>query len=281
MSTSKKLQNKFVFWYHIIDTSSDQDYKAQIKKLAQFETLEDFWSIFQYLKKPDDYKQPIEIQLFKDGITPMWEDENNKKGGRISLKLRKEFSNLVWEELIFAFIGGYFNKEIKDEINGLVINCKKDFNTLQLWTRNFDSEINKGIENNLRELLNIPKEVILEIKSFNVQHYQNNYNNNYNNYNKQGNYMKKRQNNNYYKKRESYENNKENKYYENKEGNNQVEKEVKDTKEIKEEEGNDEGKKEEKIVEKKESKEITNDNGNEKKEEKKEVKKKKKKKVEK
>ena len=98
MSTSKKLANKFVFWYHIIDATSDQDYQAQIKKLAQFETLEDFWSIFQYLKKPDDYKQPIEIQLFKDGITPMWEDENNKKGGRISLKLRKEFSNLVWEE---------------------------------------------------------------------------------------------------------------------------------------------------------------------------------------
>ena len=281
MSTSKKLANKFVFWYHIIDATSDQDYQAQIKKLAQFETLEDFWSIFQYLKKPDDYKQPIEIQLFKDGITPMWEDENNKKGGRISLKLRKEFSNLVWEELIFAFIGGYFNKEIKDEINGLVINCKKDFNTLQLWTRNFDNEINKGIENNLRELLNIPKEVILEIKPFNVQHYQNNYNNYNNNYNKQGNYMKKRQNNNYYKKRESYENNKENKYYENKEGNNQAEKEVKEAKEIKEEEGTDEGKKEEKIVEKKESKEIVNDNNNEKKEEKKEVKKKRKKKVEK
>ena len=205
MSTSKKLANKFVFWYHIIDTSSDQDYKSQIKKLAQFETLEEFWSIFQYLKKPDDFKQPIEIQLFKDGITPMWEDENNKNGGRISLKLRKEYSNLVWEELIFAFIGGYFDKEIKDEINGLVMNCKKDFNTLQIWTKNFNTEVNKGIEKNIRELLNIPKEVILEIKPFNMQYkeYPNNYNN-YNNYNKQGNYMKKRQNNNYYKHIYSY-----------------------------------------------------------------------------
>ena len=271
MSTEKKLSNKFVFWYHIIDTSSDQDYKSQIKKLAQFETLEEFWSIFQYLKKPDDFKQPIEIQLFKDGITPMWEDENNKNGGRISLKLRKEYSNLVWEELIFAFIGGYFNKEIKDEINGLVMNCKKDFNTLQIWTKNFNTEVNKGIEKNIRELLNIPKEVILEIKPFNMQYkeYPNNYNN-YNNYNKQGNYMKKRQNNNYYKKRESYENPKENKLNENKEGNNQIEKE--DKKEKNEEENSNE-----KIVEKKESKEIANENTSEKKE----VKKKKKKKVEK
>ena len=212
MSSPKKLQNKFVFWYHIINTSYDQDYKAQIKKLAQFETLEDFWAIFQYLKKPDDCKQPIEFQLFKEGIAPMWEDENNKNGGRIALKLRKEFSNLVWEELVFAFIGGYFAKEIKDEINGLVINCKKDFNTLQIWTKSFSDEVTSGIEKNIREILSIPKEVVLDIKPFSMQqnkeynsyHSYNNYNN-YNNY--KGNYQKKKQSNNYYKKKETYENN--------------------------------------------------------------------------
>ena len=212
-STEKKLQNKFVFWYHIINnTPSDQDYKAQIKKLAQFDTLENFWAIFQYLKKPDDIKQPIEFQLFKEGIAPMWEDDQNKNGGRIALKLRKEYSNLVWEELVFAFIGGYFAKEIKDEINGLVINCKKDFNTLQIWTKSFSDEVTSGIEKNIREILSIPKEVVLDIKPFSMQqnkeynsyHSYNNYNN-YNNY--KGNYQKKKQSNNYYKKKETYENN--------------------------------------------------------------------------
>ena len=212
-STEKKLENKFVFWYHIINnTPSDQDYKAQIKKLAQFDTLENFWAIFQYLKKPDDIKQPIEFQLFKEGIAPMWEDDQNKNGGRIALKLRKEYSNLVWEELVFAFIGGYFAKEIKDEINGLVINCKKDFNTLQIWTKSFSDEVTSGIEKNIREILSIPKEVVLDIKPFSMQqnkeynsyHSYNNYNN-YNNY--KGNYQKKKQSNNYYKKKETYENN--------------------------------------------------------------------------
>ena len=212
-STEKKLENKFVFWYHIINnTPSDQDYKAQIKKLAQFDTLENFWAIFQYLKKPDDIKQPIEFQLFKEGIAPMWEDDQNKNGGRIALKLRKEYSNLVWEELVFAFIGGYFAKEIKNEINGLVINCKKDFNTLQIWTKSFSDEVTSGIEKNIREILSIPKEVVLDIKPFSMQqnkeynsyHSYNNYNN-YNNY--KGNYQKKKQSNNYYKKKETYENN--------------------------------------------------------------------------
>ena len=222
-STEKKLENKFVFWYHIINnTPSDQDYKAQIKKLAQFDTLENFWAIFQYLKKPDDIKQPIEFQLFKEGIAPMWEDDQNKNGGRIALKLRKEYSNLVWEELVFAFIGGYFAKEIKDEINGLVINCKKDFNTLQIWTKSFSDEVTSGIEKNIREILSIPKEVVLDIKPFSMQqnkeynsyHSYNNYNN-YNNY--KGNYQKKKQSNNYYKKKETYENNKDFKHSDSKE----------------------------------------------------------------
>ena len=276
MSEVKKLENKFVFWYHIIDTSSGQDYKTQIKKLAQFDTLEDFWAIFQYLKKPDDIKQPIEFQLFREGIAPMWEDEKNKNGGKIALKLRKDYSNLVWEELIFAFIGGYFAKEIKDEINGLVINCKKDFNTLQIWTKSFTDEVTTGIEKNIRELLNIPDQVVLEIKSFNAQ-YNNSYNN-YNNYNNyKGNYNKKRQNNNYYNKR-SYDNNKDFKYGESKEGI-KKDKEAKEVKEVKEskEETDKEKKDDDTPIEKKESKDIEKTSQKEK-EEVKEVKKKKKKK---
>ena len=216
MSKSQKLSNKFVFWYHINEISADQEYESQIKKLAEFETLEDFWAIFQYLKKPDDCKQAIEFQLFKNQIKPMWEDENNKNGGRIALKLRKEFSNLVWEELVFAFIGGYFDKEIKDEINGLVINCKKDFNTLQIWIKTYTTEVTSALEKNIREILNIPNEVALDIKPFNqpqkdYSNYNNNYNNNnynqyYNNYNNYKGYnQKKKQNNNYYKKRGSKE----------------------------------------------------------------------------
>ena len=286
MSTVKKLSNKFVFWYHIIDNSSSEDYKAQIKKLAEFDTLDDFWAIFQYLKKPDDYKQPVEMQLFKEGIKPMWEDENNKNGGKIALKLRKEYSNLVWEELVFAFIGGYLAKEIKDEINGLVINCKKDFNTLQIWTKSFSVEVTSGIEKNIRDILNIPPEVVLEIKQFNMQYKEHNsnysnYNNYNNNYNYKGNYMKKRQINNYYKKNNSYENNANFKFNDNKEGN-KIEKELKENKE---ESATDKGKKEdEKIVEKKDSMEAEEPKEKEKDKEKedfKEVKKKKKKKVDK
>ena len=291
MSEPKKLSNKFVFWYHINEISADQEYESQIKKLAEFETLEDFWAIFQYLKKPDDCKQAIEFQLFKSPIKPMWEDENNKDGGKIALKLRKEYSNLVWEELVFAFIGGYFAKEIKDEINGLVINCKKDFNTLQIWIKSFNNEVTSALEKNIREILNIPSEVALDIKPFNApqkehNNYYNNYNN-YNNYNYKGYNQKKKQNNNYYKKKESKET-KDHKNYNNFESKNSNEKENKeeDKKVTKTEEDNTKKEKEtvkEKEKPKEEEKEKEKEENVEKKESKEsfsEVKKKKKKKKE-
>ena len=278
MSKSKKnLSDKFAFWYHINEISSEEEYESQIKKLAEFDTLEDFWAIFQYLKKPDDCKQAIEFQLFRHPIKPMWEDENNKNGGRISLKLRKEFSNLVWEELVFAFIGGYFAKEINDEINGLVINCKKDFNALQIWIKSYSNEITSAIEKNIREMLCIPKEVVLDIKPFNQpQKDYNNYNNynnynsynnyNYNNYNNYNNYKgynqkkNKNKNNNYYKKRGSNEAkefriNESNKVVEDKKDVVNEEDKTKEEKEIKKEKENEKEKEKEKENEKEKEKE--------------------------
>ena len=283
MSKSKKnLSDKFAFWYHINEISSEEEYESQIKKLAEFDTLEDFWAIFQYLKKPDDCKQAIEFQLFRHPIKPMWEDENNKNGGRISLKLRKEFSNLVWEELVFAFIGGYFAKEINDEINGLVINCKKDFNALQIWIKSYSNEITSAIEKNIREMLCIPKEVVLDIKPFNQpQKDYNNYNNynsynnyNYNNYNNYNNYKgynqkkNKNKNNNYYKKRGSNEAkefkiNESNKVVEDKKDVVNEEDKTKEEKEIKKEKENEKEKEKENEKEKEKEKEREKEKENE------------------
>ena len=99
-SQKTKLSNKYVFWFRIsedilknqfpkqaLDTS---EYESQVKKIAEFDTIEDFWAVYQHIKKPDNCKQGIEIQLFKENIKPMWEDEFNKNGGKLSLKLNKE-----------------------------------------------------------------------------------------------------------------------------------------------------------------------------------------------
>ena len=116
--------------------------------------------------KPDSCKPRIEFQMFKNPIMPMWEDEHNKNGGKISIKLRKDYTTIIWEEMIFALISGVLPKEIKEQINGIVVSSRKEFNVLQIWFRNYNSNITADIEQCIRDLLQIPNEVDLEIKQF-------------------------------------------------------------------------------------------------------------------
>ena len=226
----KKLENKFSFLYRIDDNTKHQaqkqilakeKYEVQVKKIAEFDTIEDFWAIFQHLRKPDGFRPGIEYFMFKEQIKPLWEDENNKNGGRFTIKLKRGYTTIIWEEMIFALIGGILPKEIKDEINGIVVTSKKEFNTLQIWFKTFDSKIVSEIEKTLRDLLVIPEEVKLETKQFNINvnntNNNNNNNTNINSNNKKeyGNYNKKNKNNKSegFREKNYYNNNKNNYYY--------------------------------------------------------------------
>ena len=227
-----KLENKFSFWYRISDDIAQYQgpkqaldkkiYETQVKKIHEFDTVEDFWGIFQHLRKPDSCRPGIEFMMFKEPIIPMWEDENNKNGGKISIKLRKQFTTIIWEEMIFALIGGILPKEMKEEINGIVVTSRKEFNTLQIWFKTFDESINNDLEQCIRGLLVIPDEVTLEIKQFNKNKKENNekkaggyynnkgYNYNNNNYYDDG-YDKYKEEKNQYKKNKHHNYNNKNK----------------------------------------------------------------------
>ncbi len=45
---------------------------------------------------------------------PIWEDEHYKNGGKISIKLRKNQTTIILEEMIFALISDILPKEIKE-----------------------------------------------------------------------------------------------------------------------------------------------------------------------
>ena len=193
LTPNKKLENKFSFLYRIDDNTQNQNqkqvmekekYESQVKKIAEFDTIEEFWGIFQHLRKPDSCRPGIEYFMFKEPIKPMWEDENNKNGGRFSIKLKHGYTTIIWEEMIFALIGGILPKEMKDEINGIVVTSRKEFNTLQIWFKNYDDKITEDLEQCIRDLLVIPQEVKIEKRQFNKKDYgNNNINNNTNNNN--------------------------------------------------------------------------------------------------
>ena len=215
-----KLENKFSFLYRIDDNIQHQSqkqvlakekYESQVKKIAEFDTIEDFWDIFQHLRKPDSCRPGIEFFMFKGDIKPLWEDENNKNGGRFSIKLKQGYTTIIWEEMIFTLIGGILPNEIKEEINGIVVTSKKEFNTLQIWFKTFDTKITSEIEKCLRDILVIPPEVKLEPKKFNINVTNNTINNINNNSNNDNNTNNNNNNSNNNKKEYgNYNNNKNN-----------------------------------------------------------------------
>jgi len=49
------------------------DYNDNIKTLASFSTVEDFWAAYSHLRRPDDLLPVTEYHLFRDDIKPVWE----------------------------------------------------------------------------------------------------------------------------------------------------------------------------------------------------------------
>ena len=165
-----KLNSKYIFYYRIFEEQQSQkitkeEYEKQIKPIAEFDSIEDFWAIFQHLRKPDSCRPGIEFQLFRGNIKPKWEDDNNKNGGKVSIKLCKGYTTIIWEEIIFALIGDV----LPDNINGIVVSTRKEMNKLSIWFNNWNEDNNNNIKKIIRDLLQMPPEVTLEFKKFFIE----------------------------------------------------------------------------------------------------------------
>ena len=64
----------------------------------------------------------------------MWEDEQCKEGGRIVIRLPKNYTNKYWEDIVLAMIGEQFS--VADEVLGVQVSFRPNQDTLSLWTKN-------------------------------------------------------------------------------------------------------------------------------------------------
>ena len=64
-----------------------------------------------------------------------------KNGDKISIKLRKDYTTIIWEEMMFSLISVVLAKEIKEELNGIVVSSRKEFNILKIWFKNYSLNI--------------------------------------------------------------------------------------------------------------------------------------------
>lgn len=186
------LYSQFAVWFKDSEENSKNqnmgkdEYLEKVKKIFEFSTIDEFWEIYQYLVKPEVSRHGIEIMIFKSSVKPMWEDESNKNGGKVTIKVKKEYSNLVWDEIVYRFIGNNFPLTNNSDLNGIIFSVKRDSIFIQVWFMNFSTNSMNEITASIKQILSINDNVELDIRPFNkskdIVSNNNNYNHNFYNY---------------------------------------------------------------------------------------------------
>lgn len=157
------LQNRWSLWFYMNDKT--KAWEENLLEITSFDTVEDFWALYNHIEVASKLKIGCDYALFKYGIKPMWEDERNKRGGRwlINLSRNQRSSDLdaYWLEILLCLIGEAFD-EYSDDICGAVVQIRPKGDKIGVWTadvRNGDGNVRIGKK--LKERLNMsPRQLI-------------------------------------------------------------------------------------------------------------------------
>ncbi|PFH54533.1 hypothetical protein AMATHDRAFT_169006 [Amanita thiersii Skay4041] len=143
-----------------------QGWMEDIKRVISFDSVEEFWGLYNNIVPPSQLPQKANYYLFKEGIIPAWEDEANKIGGKWSIQLPKEKNrgnvDKMWLYTMLAAIGETFDPSppsidngddplSQSLITGVIVSTRPQFYRLSIWTRlaptgNGDDTLRERIE---------------------------------------------------------------------------------------------------------------------------------------
>ena len=193
---SVQFKKSWTFWETYISKKEDLSYDNSNKLIFQWNDLITFFQFWN--KYPGKDIQNIlfdgnnvkfffnekyrinSMNIFQEGIKPMWEDEQNKGGKyfQMDYQIKKEdmdsFSKIAsetWKKLALCTMGGAIPNS--EYINGIRFVDKTDFKRgriimfrMEVWVRkNMEENKLKDLENYLSEKLGCPKVIIKDISN--------------------------------------------------------------------------------------------------------------------
>lgn len=124
---------------------ASHSYEENIKKMATFHTIEEFWCIYSHLTRPNSLPQnsQLNLHLFRTGVAP------------------------IWEECILALIGDSFH--LGEEICGIVLVTKNTEDVLSIWNATANNkEYTNRIKETMKRILDLPNNAPLEYRPHDV-----------------------------------------------------------------------------------------------------------------
>jgi translation initiation factor 4E len=140
-------------------------YESSIKEIATVSTVEEFWTVYDWLNRPNELPNTTDFHFFRKGIKPTWEDPENVKGGKWLIRLKKGLASRYWEEILLAMVGQQFHGVPAEEINGAVVSIRFGEDIISVWNRTaFDRDLTDKIRDCIKKILRLPSNVHMEYK---------------------------------------------------------------------------------------------------------------------
>ncbi|KAL0239668.1 hypothetical protein GEMRC1_009776 [Eukaryota sp. GEM-RC1] len=150
MGSHLELRDAWVIYINlrVTKTHSSRDaYNASLQTVGEFSTIDGFW---KYINSIDVLSLPrnTNIRFFKKGITPEYETDSNKYGGRICFNIPQEQILVTyWESILTEICGSLWR--YYSQINGACLCVREQRCSFQLWVRSSDPKIITSLSENL------------------------------------------------------------------------------------------------------------------------------------
>lgn len=137
------LHRKWVVWYDNPRLAPEgSDWKDNLKNCGSFQSVGEFWSVFNNVKPASRLSLNSNYHIFREGVEPMWEDPANKKGGKFILTIPKKDSKTGrtdewWLYTVLAMIGETLDLN-GDQVCGAVVSIRKSQDRIALWLKSAD-----------------------------------------------------------------------------------------------------------------------------------------------
>lgn len=128
------LQDIWNYYYHLPnDKNWNLDSYHYI--MERIDSLESLIGVNEMVT--DNIIKNCMLFVMKRGITPMWEDTQNRNGGCFSYKVVNKVICQVWRKLVYLLCGNSLTIDPKhgEMVNGITISPKKGFCIVKIWMK--------------------------------------------------------------------------------------------------------------------------------------------------